>query len=105
VPVAFSHGDGTFGVANASSVDFAGWAAVPGVTARTGDFDGDGRTDIALVRGPNTPWWYTLPVAFSNGDGTFRVTNTPADRFDRWASAPAHTPDPSSPDAQAVAGI
>jgi hypothetical protein len=33
------------------------------------------------------------------------VTNTPADRFDRWASAPAHTPDPSSPDAQAVAGI
>ncbi|SEO47066.1 FG-GAP-like repeat-containing protein [Actinacidiphila rubida] len=104
VPVAFSNGDGTFRVTNASSVDFAGWAAVPGVKARVGDFDGDGRTDIALVRGPDTPWWYTLPVAFSSGDGTFRITNAAADRFDRWASAPAHTPDPSSPDAQATSG-
>ncbi|MFJ4848664.1 FG-GAP-like repeat-containing protein [Streptomyces sp. NPDC088733] len=105
VPVAFSNGDGTFRVTNASSVDFAGWASVPGVRVQAGDFDGDGRTDVALVRGPHTPWWYTLPVAFSGGDGTFRVTNAPTDRFDRWASAPAHTPDPSSSDAQAVAGL
>src|SRR5204862_285293 len=42
------------------------------VSALVGDFNGDGRSDIALVGGSG---WYTVPVAFSSGDGSFRVTN------------------------------
>ena len=37
-----------------------------------GDYDNDGLADIALTGGVG---WNTLPVAFSNGDGTFHVTN------------------------------
>ena len=83
-PVAFSNGDGTFNVTNTSSATFAGLAQVPGARAIAGDFNHDGRTDIALT-GANG--WTTLPVAFSNGDGTFTVTNTAAGGFAGWASA------------------
>src|SRR5258707_1234475 len=31
--------------------------------------------DIALVR--QTPGWSTIPIAFSNGDGTWNITNGP----------------------------
>jgi hypothetical protein len=41
----------------------------------TGDFDHDGKWDIALTGGDG---WNTVPVAFSNNDGTFRVTNKSA---------------------------
>src|SRR5690349_2159159 len=90
IPVAFSNGDGTFRVTNAPAQDFAGgWVQAPGVRVLTGDFNNDKRTDIALLPGPNTPWWYTIPVAFSNGDGTFRVTNTPAQDFaGGWVQVP-----------------
>ncbi|WP_409463394.1 hypothetical protein [Amycolatopsis sp. GA6-003] len=53
-----------------------------------GDFNGDGRADLALTPGPNTPWWYTLPVAFSKGDGTFTVSNSAANDFAGWARNP-----------------
>ncbi len=39
----------------------------------TGDFTQNGLTDIALVR--QTPGWATIPVAFSNGDGNWTITN------------------------------
>ena len=45
--------------------------------------------DIALVR--QMPGWGSIPVAFSNGDGTWRITNGPAEPFvgqDDWASVP-----------------
>jgi hypothetical protein len=60
-----------------------------GVRVVTGDFNGNGRTDIALVR--QTPGWGSIPVAFSNGDGTWAITNGPAVPFiggDEWASGP-----------------
>jgi hypothetical protein len=84
VPVAFSNGDGTFTITNSSAGEFPGWAI--GATAKvvTGDFNNDGRTDIAL----NQPGFVTVPVAFSNGDGTFRVTNAGAGEFPGWAAAP-----------------
>ena len=43
------------------------WASAPGVRIVDGDFNGNGLTDLALVR--QTPGWGSIPVAFSDGDG------------------------------------
>ncbi len=43
----------------------------------TGDFNGNGLTDIALVR--QEPGWDSIPIAFANGDGTWNITNGPAE--------------------------
>ncbi|MGE5340792.1 MAG: FG-GAP repeat domain-containing protein [Candidatus Omnitrophota bacterium] len=83
LPTAFSNGDGTYTVTNKPISNFAGWAANANAKVLTGDFNGDGKTDIALT-GEST--WNTLPVAFSNGDGTFDVTNKPIGDFASWAS-------------------
>jgi hypothetical protein len=72
VPVARSNGDGSFRASNSVTADFSGWASSAGVKVVTDDFNGDGRADIALT-GP--AGWSSVPVAFSNGDGTFNVTN------------------------------
>ena len=85
VPVATSNGDGSFTVANHASLDFARWASTPGLKILTGDFTGDGRSDLALTGGPG---WWTLPVAASTGDGRFAVTNAPITDFGGWASLP-----------------
>lgn len=92
MPVAFSNGDGSFAVTDFSLGAFPGWAAVGGPRAVAGDFNGDGRTDIALVGGAG---WTTVPIAFSNGNGTFSVTNLSAGIFATWAQTSG---------AQAVAG-
>src|SRR4029079_12867354 len=67
---------------NRSAPNFAAWAS-QGATKVAGDFNGDGRMDIALtgVRG-----WTGMPVAFSNGDGTFRVTNNYVPNFAAWST-------------------
>lgn len=83
VPVAFSNGDGSFRVTNSIFADFPTWAQVSGAKPVAGDFDGDGRTDIALIGGAG---WWTVPVAFSNGDGSFRVTNQAAANLPSWAT-------------------
>jgi hypothetical protein len=82
IPVAFSNGDGSFRVTNGSVADFGTFATQSGAKPVSGDFDGDGRSDIALTGGSSngTPW-KSIPVAFSNGDGTFRVTNASAIEF------------------------
>lgn len=77
VPVALSNGNGSFNVTNNSLPDFAVWAT-QGAKLVTGDFNADGKTDIALVGGPG---WNTVPVAFSNGNGSFTSTNRPAPNF------------------------
>jgi hypothetical protein len=83
LPVAFSNGDGTFNVTNLPIANFAGWAATANAEPLVGDFNGDGLTDVALT-GPSG--WATLPVAFSNGDGSFNVTNLPIANFAGWAA-------------------
>lgn len=81
IPVAFSQGNGTFRVTNQGLADFPGWASTLGVQAVAGDFNGDGRTDIAIPGGAN---FESIPIAYSNGDGTFRVTNNPAPHAKDW---------------------
>ncbi len=70
IAVAFGAAASTFRVTNVAST-FASQAAATGAHLVAGDFDDDGRDDLALVGGSTT----TVPVAFSNGDGTFRLTN------------------------------
>jgi hypothetical protein len=89
IPVAFSNGDGSFTVTNTSNPDFAALAAMPGVHALVGHFDDSGRDSIALVGGQG---WTTIPVAFSNGDGSFKVTNAPYPDFADFASRPGVQP-------------
>jgi FG-GAP-like repeat len=72
IPVAFSNGPaGTFRLVQKTVANFPTWATQHAY-AVAADFDGDGRADIALTGGPG---WNTVPLAFSNGDGTFDVRN------------------------------
>lgn len=86
VPVAFSRRDGTFFVTNTGLADFPGWAASSGAKLVAGDFNGDGAADLALVGGPG---WTTLPVAFSARNGAFTVKNRPLALFPGWAQSSA----------------
>ena len=89
IPMAFSNGDGTFRIINEPGGNLSEWFATDGVEVIDGDFDGDGKTDLALIR--QTSGWTTIPMAFSNGDGTFRITNkmdfqSMAGDFPAWAA-------------------
>lgn len=76
IPVAFGNVNGTFHGTNGHVTSgyplFTTVAAQGGAKPVPGDFDGDGYSDVALTGGF---YWNTIPVAFSNGDGTFRATN------------------------------
>ena len=83
VPTALSQGNGSFTVINAWVGDFAIWSADREAEQLVGDFDGDGDSDIALS---GSPYWNTLPVAFSNGNGAYNVTNMYIGDFATWSS-------------------
>ena len=56
-----------------------------------GDFNRNGLTDLALVR--QTPGWSTIPIAASNGDGNWTITNGAAPDFiPAWANNPGVRP-------------
>ncbi len=73
-------GDGSW---QAYSRSVPSWANAPGVVAISGDYDGDGRDDIAFYNpGSN---WASLPVLFGHGDGYWQDTNRATSR---WISLP-----------------
>jgi len=82
IPVGLSNGDGTFTVINESVDNFPGWAQNPDAKVTAGDFNDDDRTDLALTGGAG---WNTIPLALSNGDGTFTISNPSAPAFAGWA--------------------
>ncbi|MEM7424938.1 MAG: VCBS repeat-containing protein [Pseudomonadota bacterium] len=84
VPVAFADGSGGWTITNKSVGSFAGWAATSGVRVLTGDFNGDNRDDIALIR--QSGGWNTVPVAFADGSGGWTITNKSVDSFAGWAA-------------------
>ena len=84
IPMAFSVGDGSFTVVNQPAGVFAYWAQMPGAKVLAGDFNADGRADLTLVGGQG---WTTIPLGFSNGNGTFTIANPPAIDFTSWAGS------------------
>jgi hypothetical protein len=78
LPVAFSNDDGSFTVTNRGAGDFPAWARTPGVQVLSGDFNNDGLTDFALVGGAG---WQSIPVALSDGNGKFTITNSAVGNF------------------------
>lgn len=92
-PVAIAPGPGqtTWTVSNASLPNFAGWARQPidwGLKAKVvvTDVNKDGRADIVLGGRKD---WTTVPIAFSNGNGTFVESNLAAPpNFAQFAGTP-----------------
>jgi hypothetical protein len=90
IPVAFSNGNQTFSVTNAAVSHAPSWGATPGVKVVSGDFNNDGRADLAFVNGPAS--WGSLPVALSNGNGAFTPLAYPLQHFSIWGSQPGAKP-------------
>jgi hypothetical protein len=83
LPIAFSNDNGGFTVTNHLVGDFAEWAKLPNVKRLSGDFNGDGRTDFALI---GASGWNQVPVAYSHGDGRFTVVVRSVGDFPYWAT-------------------
>lgn len=85
--MAHSNGNGTFTVSQPPAGQFPGWAATPGARVLSGDFNGDGRTDLALTATDSAT---TIPVAYANGNGTFTYANPSVPNFatnaQHWAA-------------------
>jgi len=96
IPVAFGTSFGSFTVTNRTVASFPGLAFASGAKVVSGDFNGDGKTDIAVT---GHAGWGTIPLALSNGDGTFTFANPPVTNQPAWAPTWA-----ASSNVQAVAG-
>jgi hypothetical protein len=92
IPVAFGNGTGIYQITNFNVANFPGLASFPGAKIVAGDFNGDQKTDIAVTGHPS---WGTIPVALSNGNGSFTFVNPPCQDIPGWAA---------NSDVQAVVG-
>jgi hypothetical protein len=112
IPIAYATGDGHFrathGKLTSGDLGFTAYAILPGAKPVPGDFNADGCADIALTGGSG---WTTIPVAFSNCDGTFAGVNLPPDPggpdtgFPWYATLPGATPVPGDFNADGCADI
>src|SRR5262249_60583439 len=82
-PVTVANAHGSFMVSNLDRADVVYSSSRHDALPISGDFNRDGRTDIALI---GDPYWHTVPVAFSNGDGSFTVTNLDSGDFAYWTT-------------------
>lgn len=85
IPMAFSNGSGSFTFTNKTVAGFPAWASAAGVHVQPMEVNWDYKADLVLTAGPG---WTTIPVAMSNGDGTFNVTNVSNPTFAGWSSFP-----------------
>jgi FG-GAP-like repeat len=84
VHIATNAGNYTFSGQSYSIGNFGAMAATPGVRAISGDFNGDGLSDIALTGGVG---WASIPMAVADPYYRgFKVINVGTYRFPRWAS-------------------
>ena len=90
VPIAFAQGDGSWNITNRDAGAFAGWATESGVMPLTGDFNNDGLDDIALLR--RASGWASVPIAFTQSDGSWNITNREAPQFAAMAATPGVVP-------------
>lgn len=82
VPVLFATAAGGWSATNFVA---PGWANEPGVIGLPGDYNADGRTDIAFHRPGSS--WTALPVLFSNGNGSWNATNQAEPGFGKQPGA------------------
>ncbi len=85
IPVALSFIATGFTVENRPAAGFASLAASPDVEVLAGDFNGDGKTDLALVN--HAAGWNSIPTALSTAAG-FTVENPIAADFAGLAASP-----------------
>ncbi len=77
VPVLRARGGGNWLEQNFAA---ASWANAEGAVAIPGDFDGDGRRDVAFHQPVEGSSWGTVPVLFATDDG-WEATNLAAPRY------------------------
>jgi hypothetical protein len=68
-----SNGNGTFTAGTVSTITDGGNGFTP-ISGRTGDLNGDGKSDLAIVGKPGSGSQLVLAILISNGDGTFTET-------------------------------
>lgn len=62
---------------------FPDWATL-GAKVIAGDFDSDGKADLALTGGFG---WITIALAISSGGGNFTAANLPINGFPGWSGS------------------
>lgn len=91
IPVAFAAANESFTFANLPvDADFGAKATKSSTSILIGDFDRDGRADVALLGGvdDNQQLWPSIPIALARGNAPFTVVHIePSDmQFMEWAA-------------------
>lgn len=85
VDIAYGKAGGGFDFLTRSDYALQYWASQPGAQVATGDFDRNGRDDIAIAGGSG---WTSIVVALSSSNGSFSTRFVYAPQFAAWAADP-----------------